>query len=94
MIITICYTWGDMDEIRLTRTGFPFIQVFYNTTQSLAGTSIMVMIIVLTILASALAVNATASRQLWSFARDRGVPCSQLLSRVSWIFQVRKEMSS
>lgn len=83
MVITICYTWGDMDEIRLTKTGFPFIQIFYNTTQSRTGTSLMVMIIILTILSSVLAGHATASRQLWSFARDHGVPCSQHFSRVS-----------
>lgn len=84
MVITICYTLGDVDEIRETPTGYPFIQVFYNTTQSLAGASIMIMVIILTLLASTIAVTATASRQIWSFARDRGVPFSSAVSRVSW----------
>ncbi|ERF74073.1 hypothetical protein EPUS_08121 [Endocarpon pusillum Z07020] len=83
VVITICYTWGDMDEIRSTRLGFPFLQVFYNTTRSRTGTTIMAMIIVLTILASVLACNATASRQLWSFARDHGVPFSPFFAQVS-----------
>ncbi|KAF7508647.1 hypothetical protein GJ744_009039 [Endocarpon pusillum] len=95
-IITICYTWGNMDEIRLTRTGFPFIQVFYNTTQSRAGTTVMVMIMVLPMLASVLATNATASRQLWSFARDYGVPYSEHLARVSlkWGIPVNAVLTS
>lgn len=86
MAITICYTWGDIDEVRETVTGYPFIQIFYNTTQSLAGTTVMVLIVILTILASTIAVTATASRQLWSFARDNGLPFSPSISRVSWIF--------
>jgi Amino acid permease len=84
MVITICYTAGDINEIRKTATGYPFIQIFYNATQSLAGTTIMTIIVILTILASAIAVTATASRQIWSFARDNGVPFSSRVSRVSW----------
>lgn len=86
MVITICYTLGDVDEIRETPTGYPFIQVFYNVTQSLAGASIMVTIIILTIFASTIAVTAAASRQAWSFARDKGAPFSSAVSRLSWIF--------
>ena len=83
MVITICYTAGDIEEIRQTATGYPFIQIFYNSTQSLAGTTIMTTIVILTILASTIAVTATASRQIWSFARDKGVPFSAIVSRVS-----------
>jgi amino acid transporter len=83
MVITICYTWGDMDAIAATKTGYPFIQVFYNTTQSMAGAIIMTTIVILTLLASTIAVTATASRQIWSFARDKGVPFSATISRVS-----------
>ncbi|KAF7508236.1 hypothetical protein GJ744_009533 [Endocarpon pusillum] len=83
MVITIVFTWGNIEEIRQTPTLFPFIQVFYNTTQSLPGTAIMTVIIILTLLASAIAVTATASRQIWAFARDNGVPFSASISRVS-----------
>lgn len=82
MVITICYTMGDLESIGESRTGYPFIQIFYNTTQSLVGASIMTIIVILTLLASAIAVTATASRQIWSFARDNGVPFSSTVARV------------
>ena len=83
MVLTIVFTWGDMEEIRQTPTLYPFIQVFYNSTQSLAGTAVMTSIIILTLFASTIAVTATASRQTWSFARDHGVPFPAIVSRVS-----------
>jgi len=83
IVITICYTWGNMDAIAATKTGYPFIQVFYNTTHSMAGAIIMTTIVILTLLGSAIATTATASRQIWSFARDQGVPFSAFISRVS-----------
>ncbi|KAF7503562.1 hypothetical protein GJ744_003635 [Endocarpon pusillum] len=83
MVITICYTIGDIDSVLETETGYPFIQIFYNTTQSLAGASVMTVVIILTILASTIATTASASRQIWSFARDKGVPFSSTISRVT-----------
>lgn len=48
------------------------IQVFYNATHSKVGTSFMVGIIIVVLLSACVGQVATASRQLWSFARDRG----------------------
>lgn len=83
MVITIVFTWGDMEQIRQTPTLYPFIEVFYNSTRSLAGTAIMTAIVILTLVASTIAGLATASRQIWSFARDNGVPFSDVISRVN-----------
>jgi amino acid transporter len=41
MIITFCFTLGSVFDILNTPTGYPFIQVFFNVTNSYAGTSIM-----------------------------------------------------
>jgi amino acid permease (GABA permease) len=82
MVITLCFTLGDVNSVLASTTGYPFIQVFYNATNSLAGATVMVVIVVLTLIASAVAEVATASRQLWSFARDGGVPFSHWLSHV------------
>ncbi|KAJ9645999.1 hypothetical protein H2199_003042 [Coniosporium tulheliwenetii] len=82
MIITVIFVWGDMDEIALSPTGYPFIQIFYNITHSYAGTNIMTAIIIVTLTACVIATVATASRQVWSFARDNGPPFSAILSRV------------
>ncbi|KAL3475629.1 amino acid/polyamine transporter I [Aspergillus californicus] len=82
MIITLCFTMGDVDNILQSQTGFPFIQIFYNTTQSYAATNAMTAILVITLTASTITEVATASRQLWSFARDKGLPFSPFFAYV------------
>lgn len=83
MLVTVCFTMGDVQDILSTATGYPFIQVFYNATNSLPGTNAMTAIIILTLTASSITEVATASRQLWSFARDRGLPFSEFFGYVS-----------
>ncbi|KAL9606400.1 MAG: hypothetical protein Q9179_000420 [Wetmoreana sp. 5 TL-2023] len=83
MAVTMCYTLGDLSEIVDTSTGYPFIQVFYNATQSYAATNVMVTIMIVTLTACCISVVATSSRQLWSFARDKGIPLSNWFAYVS-----------
>lgn len=83
MIITFCFTLGSVFDILETPTGYPFIQVFYNVTQSKAGTSIMTAIIIVNITSACISTVATVSRQTWSFARDKGLPFSSFISHVS-----------
>lgn len=82
MVITLIFTMGDLEQLLETPTGFPFIQVFYNATGSKAGTTVMSLLIVIALFASEIACVATASRQLWSFARDSGVPFSSVIRKV------------
>ena len=82
MVITIIFTWGDMEEIAATPTGYPFIQVFYNVTNSYAGTTVLALLIILPLMGSVTACIATASRQIWAFARDNGVPFSSYIRHV------------
>ena len=42
----------------------------------------MVAIIVITLVCAVISEIATASRQIWSFARDKGLPFSDFLSKV------------
>ena len=81
--ITLCYCIGDIEEVISTRTGFAFIQVFYNTTQSLAVTNTMVAIIIILSCFCTITMMAASSRQLFAFARDKGVPFHHLFARVS-----------
>lgn len=74
---------GDIDSVSLTPTRFPFIQVFFNATQSYAGTNVMTAIIIIMLTACAVSEVAAASRQIWSFARDAGFPGHSWLSKVS-----------
>jgi len=81
--VTLCFTLGDIENILNTPTYQPFIQVFYNATRSYAATSVMVAIVLILLVSCCVSEVATASRQLWSFARDRGLPGSTWLSWVS-----------
>ncbi|KAF7136743.1 hypothetical protein CNMCM5793_006212 [Aspergillus hiratsukae] len=83
MIVTLCFTLGDVDSILSTPTGFPFIQIFYNTTNNYAATNTMTAVLVITLTASTITEVATASRQLWSFARDQGLPFSSFFAYVT-----------
>jgi len=83
MLVTLCFTLGDVDNILASTTGYPFIQIFYNTTNSFTATNVMTTILVLTLTASTITEVATASRQLWSFARDQGIPFSSFFGYVT-----------
>ncbi|KAN0096808.1 amino acid permease [Hyaloscypha variabilis] len=82
MLVTFCFTLGDLDSILASPTGSPLVQVFYNTTDSYGGANTMTAIIIITLIASAISTIATCSRQLWAFARDKGLPFSGVLAHV------------
>ncbi|KAF7938680.1 uncharacterized protein EAE98_001018 [Botrytis deweyae] len=64
------------------KTGEPFIQLFYNSTQSYTATNIMVTPLIILLLSCCVSEVATTSRQIWSFARDQGLPAS------GWSFKI------
>ena len=80
--MTYIFCLGDLDSVLNSATGQPVIQVFYNATQSVAGTCIMVAVIIIIFLSACVGQVATASRQMWSFARDQGFPGSPWLEKV------------
>ena len=83
MVITFCMTLGNLDDIINTPTFQPFIAVFYQATQSLPATNAMTAIVIIMQMFCNLSIVATASRQLFAFARDKGVP------GYSWFAHVR-----
>nr|POF04539.1 putative amino-acid permease pb24d3.02c [Quercus suber] len=82
MVITFAFCLGDLTAAINPQYGFAYIGVFFNATQSVAATSVMTALITLMCLCSTISNVATASRQLWSFARDRGMPFSDFLCHV------------
>ncbi|KAK3710249.1 hypothetical protein LTR37_010470 [Vermiconidia calcicola] len=80
MVITLIFTWGDAEEIAKSPTGYPFIQILYNVTNSRAAADVLSSILIITLTASVIACVATASRQLWAFARDQGVSFSSFIA--------------
>jgi choline transport protein len=85
MLLTMVFCTGDV-EVALSspvgEAGVPFIQVFANGVQSNGGaTAITVLLIILSTFCCVTNI-AAASRQLFAFARDRGVPFSQVFGYV------------
>ena len=83
MVVTLCFTVDDVNTVLATPTGYPFIQIFFNTTQSYTATNVMTTIIIVALTSGVISVIATSSRQLWSFARDGGLPFSSTIVIVS-----------
>lgn len=83
MMVTILYNLGDVDSVLETATGYPFIQIFFNSTQSVAGATVMGAVVLALTISCAIGIMTTASRMTWSFARDRGTPFSGWLSVVT-----------
>ncbi|RMX82637.1 hypothetical protein D0869_05903 [Hortaea werneckii] len=82
VILTLAFCSGNIDEVLQTRTGEPFVQIFYSATGSKAASSVMVAIVIILLISCCFSEVATASCQLWSFARDNGLPASSWLERV------------
>lgn len=85
MILTLCFSAVDADDVLSSPVGlagYPFIQMIQNSTQNLAATTVLVVVPLISLAGSVIAEIATASRQLWSFARDGGVPFSGWTAKV------------
>ncbi|KAK5231297.1 hypothetical protein LTR72_000478 [Exophiala xenobiotica] len=83
MMLTILFCLGDVDSVLETATGYPFIQIFYNSVQNTAGATAMGAVVLALTWACAIGICTTASRMIWSFARDNGTPFSKAISYVS-----------
>jgi len=82
MMLTVLFCIGDLETVVGTKTGFPFIQVFYDSVGSIAGATAMAAVVLALTWACAIGITTTASRMTWSFARDRGTPFSRILTKV------------
>ncbi|KAF2110208.1 amino acid permease-like protein [Lophiotrema nucula] len=83
MMITFVFCGGALDSVLDSPTGVPVLQAVYNATDSVAGTMVMGVLLVILVFFSSVSVTASSSRQIWAFARDKGLPFS------SWIEYVR-----
>ncbi|KAG9203869.1 hypothetical protein G6514_002030 [Epicoccum nigrum] len=83
MLVTFMICLGDVESVITTPTAQPHIQVLYNATQSVAGATVLSVVIVIMAIFGCVNMVATCSRQLYAFARDNGLPFSKFLARVS-----------
>jgi amino acid transporter len=88
MLLAILYCAGDIETAAESPTGYPFIAIFASGVRSVGGATVMVSITVVMAWSNAIGCLASASRMMWSFARDRGLPFAPLLSKVCQFHQI------
>ena len=71
--ITYIFCLGEIESALYSDTYQPVIQVFYDATGSKAGATVMTVVVCIVLLSACIGQVATASRQMFSFARDRGI---------------------
>ena len=80
--IVLLFCLGDLDELLATTTGFPFMQLFLNSTESKVGATILSVVITLTATAGTFAGLISTSRTGWAFARDGAMPFSKYFAHL------------
>ncbi|KAM0800484.1 amino acid transporter-like protein [Usnea florida] len=73
---------SDIDSILNSETYYPFMGVYTYAVGSTSGATAMASVIVITQIFAAVGIVATASRMLWAFAREGGLPFSKFIARV------------
>ncbi|KAI9730379.1 MAG: hypothetical protein M1834_005889 [Cirrosporium novae-zelandiae] len=82
MVVTIGFTIGDIPSVLATKTDSPMIQIFFDSTKSYWATAVMTSIVIFMMFSSLINSIASSSRQMFAFARDKGLPMSSWLSYV------------
>ena len=68
--VTVIFCAGDLNEVLADVAQAPFVTIFLNATGSKGGTLAMLIFITICFMSSMLSEVATASRQIWAFARE------------------------
>ncbi|KAL8888224.1 MAG: hypothetical protein Q9215_004315 [Flavoplaca cf. flavocitrina] len=83
MVIFLLFCLGDIDKALASPTKYPFIEIFYQGVRnSTAGAIALVSLIEVLLIFCCISIMATSSRMMWAFARDKGLPGWQYLSRI------------
>ncbi|GAB1319326.1 polyamine transporter tpo5 [Madurella fahalii] len=85
MIVALMFCLSDLaSALGAAETMFyPFLQIFHSAVGSTTGACIMAGIVLVLAVASSVSVYASASRMLWSFSRDKGLPFHEYLVKLS-----------
>ncbi|ORX96239.1 putative GABA permease [Clohesyomyces aquaticus] len=82
MLIALIFCMGPLEDILTTTFPYPFILILQNITQSIRGTTVLAAIILIMGISASIGLIATASRMLWAFSREDGVPFSRFIKRI------------
>ena len=90
--LVLLFSLGDLDSLLASPTGFPFMQLFENTTKSVAGGTILSLVVSLVAVAANAAGLTSTSRTAWAFARDKAVPFDTYFAHVDKTQQIPVSM--
>lgn len=74
---------GDIDAALEENPQYPFMAIFNKAVKNTAGAAVMSALVLLLSISATTGAVASASRVLWAFARDRGLPGWSFLKTVS-----------
>ena len=86
MTVTFCFMLKDYDDVLDSPVGLyglPFIQVFVNATNSVAGGTALIAILTSLQVIGIVNWMASNARQIFAFARDRGLPFGNWIAKVN-----------
>ena len=86
IVIAVLFVTVDVESVLESPTGllgYPYMQIFYDAVGSKGGATGMSVILLIMTVCGTIAALATASRLIWAFARDRGLPFWRHVSKVS-----------
>uniref|UniRef100_A0A0B7KP21 Amino acid permease/ SLC12A domain-containing protein n=1 Tax=Bionectria ochroleuca TaxID=29856 RepID=A0A0B7KP21_BIOOC len=86
--IVLLYSTSSLDSLLQTPTGYPFMQIYLDATQSRVGATVMSLTLIIVATAATVAGVASTSRTLWAFARDKATPFDAYLGVVDKRLQV------
>lgn len=80
--VTLVSNLGNLEEVLATSTGQPWVAVIQNATGSKAATIVLIVVMIFMFFFCGVNQTTTTSRQIWAFARDKGLPFHDFISRV------------
>lgn len=81
-LISAYFCIGDFTTTAESSTGVPLIQIFFDSTGSVAGACVLASLISVIALIAANSLMAEGARVLMAFSRDHGLPFSELFAKV------------
>jgi amino acid transporter len=85
MILAVLFCQVDIDSTLDSQ--YPFVPIFAAGLGSNVGATVLACLPLLLILASAIGAMTAASRMIWAFSRDKGVPGYRSLMKVGVDFE-------
>lgn len=80
--VTFIFSVGDIEEDLASPTGQPWVAVVQRATNSFPATVTLLVVVIIMFVFCAINQVTTSSRQIFAFARDKGLPFHRFLSKV------------